>query len=178
MAAGIIVVVAISALLTVGIPLVGKMGIGTAIAVACVVVSSITVLPIFLGAFKRWMYPKDPEHVARSEGFTRWGQFLTKRPWWAVIGGGLVLIVIAIPFTDMRLGQPDDGNQSTSTTQRQAYDQLSEAFGPGFNGPLILAIGSKDNQKLDRAVAEVAADVAGAGGRRQERRRRRDQRRR
>jgi RND superfamily putative drug exporter len=148
-AAGVIVMVAIAALLTVGIPLVGKMGIGTAIAVACVVVSSISVLPIFLGAFKRWMSPKDPEHVARSEAFTRWGQRLTARPWLAVIAGGLVLIVIAIPFTDMRLGQPDDGNQSTSTTQRQAYDELSEAFGPGFNGPLILAVGSKDGGKLD-----------------------------
>jgi RND superfamily putative drug exporter len=95
------------------------------------------------------MSPKDPEHVARSEAFTRWGQRLTARPWLAVIAGGLVLIVIAIPFTDMRLGQPDDGNQSTSTTQRQAYDELSEAFGPGFNGPLILAVGSKDGGKLD-----------------------------
>ncbi len=164
-AAGVIVMVAIAALLTVGIPLVGKMGIGTAIAVACVVVSSITVLPIFLGAFKRWMYPKDPAHVARSEGFTKWGQRLTARPWVAVIAGGLLLAVIATPFIDMRLGQPDDGNQSPSTTQRQAYDELSAAFGPGFNGPLILAIGSKDGGQLPPAQLKTLsgqlADVPG-----------------
>ena len=34
------------------------------------------------------------------------------------------------------LGLPDDGSQPTSTTQRQAYDLLSDGFGPGFNGPL------------------------------------------
>jgi len=164
-AAGVIVMVAIAALLTVGIPLVGKMGIGTAIAVACVVVSSISVLPIFLGAFKRWMYPKDPEHVARSEGFTKWGRRLTARPWVAVIAGGLVLILIAIPFTDMRLGQPDDGNQSPDTTQRQAYDELSQAFGPGFNGPLILAVGSKDGQKLDtQALQSLQGSLADVQG--------------
>ncbi len=164
-AAGVIVMVAIAGLLTVGIPLIGKMGVGSAIAVAAVVVSSIAVLPIFIGAFSRWLRPKDPEHVARSDAFTRWGQRLVRRPWLAVLGGGLVLLVIAIPFTDMRLGQPDDGNQPEKLTQRKAYDQLSAAFGPGFNGPFILAIANEDGSKLDPAqLKQLTTDLSEVEG--------------
>jgi RND superfamily putative drug exporter len=150
-AAGLIVMVAIAGLLAVGIPLVGKMGVGAAIAVAAVVVSSIAVLPIFAGALARWLHPKDPAHVAKSEGFERWGRILVRRPWVPVIAGGLVLIVLAVPFTDMRLGQPDDGNTPVGDTRRSAYDELSRAFGPGFNGPLLLAIGHPGDGKLDQA---------------------------
>jgi RND superfamily putative drug exporter len=157
-AAGVIVMVAIAGLLTIGIPLIGKLGIGSAIAVAAVVVSSVTVLPIFAGALAKWLRPKDPAVTAPSAAFARWGAFLTRRPWLAVISGGLVLAVIAIPLTSMRLGQPDDGNQASNLTQRKAYDQLSSAFGPGFNGPLLIAIGAKGNGKLDTAqVAKVTA---------------------
>jgi putative drug exporter of the RND superfamily len=158
-AAGLIVVVAIAGLLTIGIPLVGKMGIGAAIAVAAVVVSSITVLPIFMGMLAKWLHPKDPEHVAESQAFASWGRRLVARPWVAVIGGGLVLIIIAIPFTSMRLGQPDDGNQPEKMTQRKAYDELSSAFGPGFNGPLLLAIGTSGDAKLQPAPIAKLEDA-------------------
>jgi RND superfamily putative drug exporter len=147
-AAGVIVMVAIAGLLTIGIPLIGKMGIGSAIAVAAVVVSSITVLPIFAGMLARWLHPKDAAHVARSEGFARWGEKLVRRPWLAVIGGAVVLLIIATPFTSLRLGQPDDGNQPAKMTQRKAYDQLSSGFGPGFNGPLLLAVGTDGGARL------------------------------
>jgi len=55
----------------------------------------------------------------------------------------------------MRLGQPDDGNQPKDRTQRVAYDKLSEAFGPGSNGPFLIAVdtpkGAPENeQQLDR----------------------------
>jgi RND superfamily putative drug exporter len=169
-AAGLIVMVAIAGLLAIGIPFVGKMGLGSAIAIAAVVVSSLTVLPIGMGALAKRLKPKAAEHVGRSPGFTRWGERITRRPWLALLAGGLLLVVIAVPFTDMRLGTPDDGNQPTTVTQRQAYDQLSAAFGPGFNGPLSLAVASSHGGKIDPAsltglVAAVAKTpgVAGVG---------------
>jgi RND superfamily putative drug exporter len=160
-AAGLIVMVAIAGLLAVGIPLMGKMGVGAAIAVAGVVISSIVVLPIFAGMMKRWLYPKDPAHVAKSEGFERWGARLTRRPVLATVVGGLLLVVLAIPLTDLRLGQPDDGNQPAEKTQRKAYDQLSSAFGPGFNGPLLLAIGAPGDGKVDQAALQSLAGTIG-----------------
>ncbi|HYI35015.1 MAG TPA: MMPL family transporter [Thermoleophilaceae bacterium] len=164
-AAGLIVMVAIAGLLAVGIPLVGKMGVGSAIAVAMVVISSITVLPIFAGALARWLKPKDPKHVAASPGFARWGRRLTRRPWIPVIAGGVVLLILTIPVTDLRLGQPDDGNQPAEKTQRVAYDQLSKGFGPGSNGPLLLAVGSKDGGTLDRAeLTGLTRELRGTKG--------------
>ena len=40
----------------------------------------------------------------------------------------------------MRIGVPDDGNAPTDTTQRIAFDQLADGFGPGFNGPIQVVV--------------------------------------
>ncbi|MGX6448556.1 MMPL family transporter [Patulibacter sp. S7RM1-6] len=163
LAAGLIVMVAIAGLLVVGIPMIGKMGVGAAIGIAAVVVSSLTILPIMIGALKRWLRPKKAAHVAASPGFEAWGRRVTARPWLSIGVGVLVLLVFAFPVTDMRLGQPDDGNQPTSKTQRVAYDQLSQAFGPGYNGPFLIAIDtpSKDAKTL-AGLAKTAQQLGQA----------------
>jgi RND superfamily putative drug exporter len=69
---------------------------------------------------------------------------VTGRPWLAISAGVLVLLVFAFPMLDMRLGQPDDGNQPEDKTQRIAYDQLSTGFGPGSNGPFLIAVDLPD----------------------------------
>ena len=161
-AAGAIVVVAIAGLLATGIPFVGQMGLGSAIMVAAVAVGAVTVLPVLMGAFAKRLRPRNPEHVAPSEGFARWGRRIVARPWLAAGLGTLVLLVLATPFTGLRLGQPDDGNDARDTTTRQAYDTLAEGFGPGFNGPLVLAAklpaGSGSGAALERVQRAVAAD--------------------
>ena len=158
-AAGAIVVVAISGLLAVGIPFVGRMGVGSAIIVACVAVGAITVLPPLMGAAAKRLRPKKLEHVAPSPLFARWGTWLTGRPWRAAAAGTLVLLILAAPFTALRLGQPDDGNDKAGAPTRVAYDKLAEGFGPGFNGPLVLSAsvglggdGPRALERVERAV--------------------------
>ena len=153
MAAGLIVMVAIAGLLVVGVPFIGKMGLGAAIAVGAVVVSALTILPIMIGAFGRRLVPKKPEHVQSSPAFARWGEIVTRRPWVSIAAGVALLLIFAFPVTQMRLGQPDDGNQAESRTQRVAYDQLTEAFGPGSNGPFLLAVDTPKGAPDDRAAA-------------------------
>ena len=138
-AAGAIVVVAIAGLLATGIPFVGQMGIGSAIIIATVAVGAVTVLPTLMGAFARRLRPKRPEQVEPSQRFARWAGVITRRPLVATIVGGLVLVLLAMPLASLRLGQPDDGNDRAGSTTRVAYDRLAEGFGPGFNGPLVLA---------------------------------------
>jgi RND superfamily putative drug exporter len=168
LAAGAIVVVAIAGLLATGIPFVGRMGVGSAIMIATVAVGAVTVLPVLMGAFAKRLRPKKPEHVAPSPGLARWATRLTARPWIGVGVGALLLVLLAAPATNLRLGQPDDGNQRSSDTRRQAYDKLAEGFGPGFNGPLLLAAdltgsgGAKAKpalQRLEKAIAGTK-DVA------------------
>lgn len=162
-AAGLIVMVAIAGLLVIGLPFIGMMGVGAAIAVAAVVISSLTILPILIGAFKKRLRPKKYAHIAPSAAFGRWGEIVTAKPWLSVGAAVAVLLVLAFPVTQMRLGQPDDGNKATDQTQRVAYDQLSKAFGPGSNGPFLLAVdipkGAASNEaQLETLRAAVDAD--------------------
>ncbi|HTE64474.1 MAG TPA: MMPL family transporter, partial [Solirubrobacteraceae bacterium] len=79
-AAGLIVMVAIAGLLVVGVPYIGRMGLGAAIAIGAVVVSALTILPIMIGAFGRKLVPKQPQLVQTSPAFARWGEIVTRRP--------------------------------------------------------------------------------------------------
>ena len=162
-AAGLIVMVAIAGLLVIGVPYVGKMGLGAAIAIGAVVVSALTILPIMMGAFGRRLVPKKAEHVQASAAFNRWGEIVTRRPWMSIVAGVAVLLVFAFPVTQLRIGQPDDGNQPESRTQRVAYDQLTDAFGPGSNGPFLLAVdtpkGAPENEQQLSALRQAVADT-------------------
>jgi RND superfamily putative drug exporter len=89
----------------------------------------------------------------------RWSRVLQRRPWPPLIAGFAVLIVLALPTIGMRLGFSDAGNRPTSDTTRQAYDLLSKGFGPGFNGPFLLAAetpgGRSDVTVLQRLSDEL-----------------------
>lgn len=158
-AAGVIVMVAIAGLLVIGIPFIGKLGLASAIGVGAVVVSAITVLPIMMGALKRWLKPKKPEHVLPSKAFTRWGERVTARPWVSIVIGVVIMLVFAYPATHMRLGQPDDGNQPESKTQRVAYDLQSKAFGAGSNGPFLLAVDTPKDDADTKAQLQKLSDA-------------------
>jgi RND superfamily putative drug exporter len=159
-AAGAIVVVAIAGLLATGIPFVGKMGIGSAIIIAAVAVGAVTVLPTLMGAFARRLRPKRPEDVEPSQRLARWAGLITRRPLVATVVGVLVLLLLAMPFASLRLGQPDDGNDSPGTTTRTAYDRLAEGFGPGFNGPLVLAATTPTDGSGKTTLSRVQRTVA------------------
>ncbi len=91
----------------------------------------------------------------------RWSRFVQAHPWPMVIGGTAVLAALAIPVLGLRLGFADEGNLSTDTSARQAYDLLAEGFGPGYNGPLIVAAELAPGTtpaELERVGAALAAD--------------------
>ena len=159
-AAGAIVVVAISGLLATGIPFVGRMGVGSAVVIAIVAVGAITVLPTLMGAAGERLRPKKAKHTAPSEAFASWARILTARPWLATGIGVGILLVLASPFLGLRLGQPDDGNDAEGTTTRIAYDRLAEGFGAGLNGPLVLAAALPEGQDSKAFLDQLTKDVA------------------
>jgi RND superfamily putative drug exporter len=165
LAAGLIVMVAIAGLLVIGIPFIGKLGLAAAIAIGAVVVSALTVLPTMIGALQRWLKPRKPEHVLPSRAFERWGERVTARPWVAIAGGVILLLILAFPVTQMRLGLPDDGNQPESRTQRVAYDKLSAAFGAGTTGPFLIAVdtpkGAPETEQQLSALQDAVEQASG-----------------
>ena len=157
-AAGLIVMVAIAGLLVIGIPFIGKLGLASAIAVGAVVVSALTILPIMIGALGRWLKPKKPEHVLPSRALRALGRARDRAPVAVDRRRRGRAADLRVPGHDMRLGQPDDGNQPEGKTQRVAYDLQSEAFGPGYNGPFLLAVDTpKGAPETEQQLAELQA---------------------
>ncbi|ROO52360.1 RND superfamily putative drug exporter [Micromonospora sp. Llam0] len=142
--AGGTVVVAILGLLFTGIPFVGAMGLAGALTVTATMAAALTLLPAVLGllggrvdAGRLGRRPRDP--VAGSR-WPRWGRHVERHRLAYAVGATLLLFVVTAPVLTLRLGTPDDGNQPAHWPQRQAYDRVAAAFGPGWNGPLVLAV--------------------------------------
>jgi uncharacterized membrane protein YdfJ with MMPL/SSD domain len=145
--AGGTVVIALVSLLVAGIPLVTSLGYASAFAVLTAVLAAISLLPAVLSAVGRhidsarlpaFMLPK-PKPPDR--GFWgAWGRWVTTHPWAAVGITFLILGILLIPFFSLYLGQEDIGATPKSTTERQAYDYLSQGFGPGYTSPLLVAV--------------------------------------
>src|SRR4051794_5153525 len=90
---------------------------------------------------------------------TRWASFVVRRPVAVLLLGVVGLGAAAIPASSLELGLPDDGSQPTSTTQRRAYDLLSDGFGPGFNGPLLVVVDAKASSDPHAAFTKVRNDI-------------------
>ncbi|MEJ3747669.1 MMPL family transporter [Actinomycetes bacterium KLBMP 9797] len=166
--AGLTVVIALAALAVVNIPLLTEMGLAAASTVVVAVLIALTLLPALLGfAGRRVMgrRGRDPESTGNGKptAGTRWARLVTRRPAAVLVLAVLALGVIAVPALSLRLGLPDDGTAAPDTTQRKAYDLLSQGFGPGFNGPLTVVVDAPDAQAAaTEATAAIKAlpDVA------------------
>ena len=89
----------------------------------------------------------------------RWGVHVAGHAWMYAIGGTALLLLLAAPVLSLRLGFPDDGTLPESTTQRRAYDLVADGFGPGLNGPLLIAIDiSQDATVVGPLATAIAAD--------------------
>jgi RND superfamily putative drug exporter len=96
----------------------------------------------------------------RETAAYRWSRAIQHHPWRAFVAGTVALVFLALPIFGMRLAFSDEGNYSEDTTTRKAYDLLADGFGPGFNGPLILA--SEVPAGTDQAAAERVTDALNA----------------
>jgi putative drug exporter of the RND superfamily len=106
--------------------------------------ASVTLLPAllaYLGPKVNWLHLPGLGRAPRGDAAAaaRWSRGVQRRPWTAAIVGTGILLVLAAPALGLRLGLPDAGNNAAGLTTRQAYDLISEGFGPGANGPLFLA---------------------------------------
>ncbi len=87
----------------------------------------------------------------------RWSRVVQHRPWTSLIASTVLLGLLAAPMFSLRLGFSDNGNAAADTDVRQAYDLISEGFGPGFNGPLYIAVGG--NTASDPAAMKSFAET-------------------
>ena len=145
--AGCTVVIAVLGLFLTGLPYMYGVAISASLAVLVVMLASITLLPALLSYLgpkvDRLRIPILGRNLDASEDgespAARWSHTVQRHPWTAALVAVAILLALAAPALGMRLGFPDAGNDQPETMTRQAYDLISEGFGPGANGPLVIA---------------------------------------
>ncbi len=184
--AGGTVVIALCSLAVAQIPIVSALGYSAAMVVLIAVVTAVTLLPALLAILGRRIdslrvpFLRPPAHDHRPHGWARWARGVGKRPLPAMLLGIAILLVLAIPVLDLQLGQQDNAQMPASTQTRRSYDLLRQGFGPGINGPFLVAVdfdGSSahnDQKQLDQlqrqqeqqeqqAVDQTAAQLEAQG---------------
>jgi RND superfamily putative drug exporter len=166
--AGFTVVIALCSLAFAGIPLVSTLGFTAAVAVVVAVAAATTLLPAMLGALGPHVnslrvklgkaHPDDKE----PHGWRRWAEWVSQRPWSATVVALLILIVLALPIFQLELGQNDISALPKETTSRQAYDSLNKGFGPGVNGPLLIASEFSSPAEAKQVLPKLEKAVGGA----------------
>jgi putative drug exporter of the RND superfamily len=143
--AGGTVTIALVSLAVAGIPLITTLGFMAAVAVVVAVLAALTLLPATLALTGPRINSLRVRHPASDEAahqglWAKWANEIARYPLVAGLAALAILIPLTIPLLSLNLGQQDVAALSTSTTARKAYDLLAKSFGPGINGPLIIAV--------------------------------------
>jgi RND superfamily putative drug exporter len=120
--------------------------------------AAIVLLASFAIAPLRKELPPRREKPLRDTIAYKWSRFVQHRPWPVALGVGALLLAMAVPVFGLRLGFSDESNYAEDTTTRQAYDLITEGFGAGANGPLLLVTEvsrPEDAQRLTALVASI-----------------------
>ncbi|MFC9974904.1 MMPL family transporter [Spirillospora sp. NPDC127200] len=143
--AGLTVLLALCGLVLSRIPVFMTMGFATGIVVAATVAGAVTLLPAVLGlAGRRVLRRRDraPGAVLATESprVRRWADRVAARPWAWLLAALVLMLALAAPALGMRTWPSDASSEPDSNTARRAYDLVAEGYGPGSNGPLLVAV--------------------------------------
>ncbi|WFO03153.2 fatty acid efflux MMPL transporter FarE [Staphylococcus aureus] len=127
------------------------------------VFSALTLLPALISIFHKRIKVNKLQSNFKKDIDTPWSKFITGNALAAVLLGLIILVAAAIPVSHMRLGIPDDGVKPADSTQKKAYDIISDKFGEGFNGQIPMLINVKDKkddpQGLQQDLQSVYKDI-------------------
>ncbi|WP_054023836.1 MMPL family transporter [Bacillus sp. FJAT-28004] len=168
--AGMTVIIALLGLAVANIPFLTAMGVAAAVTVFIAILVAVIFVPAILGIAGERLRPRakaakttKPKSDPASNA---WGRFVSKYPLPVGIVAILLLLFISYPALHLKTGIPDNGMKSEEHTERRAYDLLAEAFGPGFNGPLVIIARSESETdpqgKIRQATNELRSlpDIA------------------
>jgi putative drug exporter of the RND superfamily len=186
--AGSTVAVSVLGLYISGVGFVGSLGLAAAIVVVLTMVCALTLVPAFMGLVREAVRALTARVRARKTGmtarqqaaqtaaatheqhersaFARWGRMVSDRPWpWAVLSVA-ALVVLAIPLFSITLGQPDNGTNPTSASNRQAYDLITQGFGVGVNGPVtvVVKLPKQSSSANSSLLSTMQSDVSNTPG--------------
>jgi RND superfamily putative drug exporter len=169
--AGLTVIIALAGLSVVGVPMLTKMGLCAAGAVAVGVLVALTLVPALLGMWPNAVLSRKVRKTGKRgggtgsrsgsavNGGTRWARFVMRRPVAVLVLGVAGLGVLAVPASQLEMGMPGAEAKPTSTTERRAYDALADGFGAGFNGPLTIVADVKSVADPKAAAETISEQI-------------------
>ncbi|MCU4745394.1 MMPL family transporter [Streptomyces sp. G-5] len=172
--AALTVIIALVGLAVAGVPMLTSMGVSAAGAVAVAALTSLGLLPALLATAGERLRPSPGSRAARlieeaeSPGDTtetkpplgtRWVALVARCPWRTLVIVTLALSALALPATQLHLALTDHGGEPASTEVRQSYDKVSDAFGPGANGPLVVLVTNTSRSALEETAERTAAEL-------------------
>ncbi len=165
--AGLTVIIALVGLSVTGISFLTQMGLGGAFTVFLAVLIALTLLPALLGfAGKRasagrlrFLKDRDPEGDDVRTNGRRWAELVTRFKVPALLGGVVAAVVISIPVTTMELALPDNSTAPAGSDSRVAFDTISDNFGAGANGPLVVVVDTKGADDPEAAVGIAVREL-------------------
>ena len=186
--AGCTVAVSVLGLYISGVGFVGALGLAAALVVVVTMISALTLVPAFMGLVREGARALTERVRARKEGltarqqatqtaaarheqheqgaFARWGRMVSAHPWPWGVASVVVLLVLAIPLFSITLGQPDNGTNPTSDSNRRAYDLISQGFGVGVNGPLtvVVKLPNQSSSANSSLLSTMQSDISKTAG--------------
>lgn len=162
------VVIALLGLFVLRIDFFNGLAIAASATVVMMMVGATLLLPAVLSLLGRRAFAlkmpwarKPKEHNPDGNAFARYGAWLERNFRWVGALALVVMLVIAAPIASLRLGFTDDSGKAPDASARLAYDQLSEGFGPGTNGPFIVAVQTSkpgDDAAVQQLAGAISAD--------------------
>ncbi len=186
--AGSTVVISILGLYIAGVTFVGSLGLAAAIVVALTMLVALTLVPAFMGVvretvrslparFQAWKAhipareqakrtASKTEEQHENSGFARWGRRVSASPWPWGIASVAVLVVLAIPLFSITLGQPDNGTNPYSDSNKRAFVLIKQGFGTGVNGPLtvVAKLPKESTQTTNSKLSTMQSDLSHTRG--------------
>ncbi|SKM19708.1 MMPL family transporter [Mycobacteroides abscessus] len=166
--AGLTVIIALLGLAVAAIPFLTTMGLAAATAVAVAVAVAITLVPALMAFCGQRLRPKPVRSTTKRpprKGLGHlWVRTATRMPLLTVVVVVAALALCTIPATQLRLSLPDNGTEEPGSPARDTYDVVTEHFGPGYNGPLIVTadiITSTDPVAVMNSIAEEISRMPG-----------------
>jgi RND superfamily putative drug exporter len=181
--AGGTVIVSMAALALTGVGFLTSIGLATSLVVLFAMAAALTLLPALLSLLGdridsgRIVGRRRSAKPAEATAWWRLAHRIAARPWPYLVAASVVLLLLAAPALSLKTGFPNAGDNPRSTTERRAYDLLTDGFGPGFNAPLLVVAdlkgtgvtaddvpGLAQSLAADRGIAQVGAPQVSANG--------------